>query len=309
MKTILGTGQLGLAILDLLLSENPGEPVRLVNRSGKLNAPVPPTVQVQAVDVTDPDALTRVARQSEVIFSCTDVPYPQWATFYPAIADALVRVVAQTSTRLVFADNLYSYGNMQGAVMLETSPHQATTRKGLVRKQVIDAFRHEAVRPQIAIVKASDFIGPRVHKGVFGTDFLEKLHAGKPVYLFGAIHAPHTFTYVPDFARAMLNVAAANDAFGRIWHVPNAPAISPEAWFLLMKEMTGSQSKLSVVPKLLLQGLALFNPLLREMLELAYQYEHPYVVSHADYASRFGDHTTPVQAIASETIAWFQSHN
>ena len=35
----------------------------------------------------------------------------------------------------------------------------------------------------------------------------------------------HTFTYVPDLARAMIAIAEAGEsAWGRAWHCPNAPA-------------------------------------------------------------------------------------
>ena len=41
MKTILGTGQLGLAIMQLLIDKNPEEKILLVNRTGKLSISIP----------------------------------------------------------------------------------------------------------------------------------------------------------------------------------------------------------------------------------------------------------------------------
>jgi uncharacterized protein YbjT (DUF2867 family) len=82
MKTILGTGQLGLAIMQLLLDKNPNEPIVLVNRTGKLNLPLPENVQLTAADVTSKTAMAAIAKRSDLIFNCTDVPYDQWADFY-----------------------------------------------------------------------------------------------------------------------------------------------------------------------------------------------------------------------------------
>ena len=75
MKAILGTGQLGLAILQLLLDKNPNEKILLVNRTGKLNTPIPQNVQVTAADVTSKTEMAAIARRSDLIFSCTDMPY------------------------------------------------------------------------------------------------------------------------------------------------------------------------------------------------------------------------------------------
>jgi nucleoside-diphosphate-sugar epimerase len=52
---ILGTGQLGLAIMDELLAQ--GEQVRLVNRSGSLNETLPEGVTLETADPAGTDSL------------------------------------------------------------------------------------------------------------------------------------------------------------------------------------------------------------------------------------------------------------
>jgi len=129
MKIILGTGQLGFAVMQLLLDKNPDEKIIMVNRSGKLPLSVPANVQVVAADVTSETALAAIAKQSTVLFSCTDVAYQHWVEFYPAAAKALAFALTNSSAKLVFADNLYSYGNVAGAEMHEQMPHNAKTKK------------------------------------------------------------------------------------------------------------------------------------------------------------------------------------
>ena len=142
MKTILGTGQLGLAIMQLLLDKNPNENILMVNRTGKLNISIPQNVQVTAADVTSKTDMAAIARKSDLIFSCTDMPYNKWAEFYPATANALAYALSETNARLVFADNLYSYGNVAGKEMNEQMPHTAKTKKGKIRAGVIHTL-HE----------------------------------------------------------------------------------------------------------------------------------------------------------------------
>lgn len=308
MKTILGTGQLGLTVMEILLQHDPDTAIQLVNRSGKLDMPIPGNVQLVAADVTNKNDLEAIARKSDVIFSCTDAPYQSWGEFYPATASALAHALRQTNTRLVFADNLYSYGNVAGAVMQEDMPHNADTKKGRIRTAVIHTLLgSDDIRDRVAFVKAADFIGPRIHKGVFGTDFLDKLYQNKTVVLFGKAALPHTFTYIRDFAAAMVQVGTASDTFGQIWHVPNAPAINLKAWLHLFELETGKKIKVTVLPKMVIRIAGLFNPLIREFYELAYQFEYPYLVGHDKYVRRFGyQHTSP-ETIVKETIQWYES--
>ena len=109
----------------------------MVNRTGKLNIPIPQNVQVTAADVTSKTEMAAIACRSDVIFSCTDMPYDKWADFYPAAATALAYALSETNTKLVFADNLYSYGNVARKEMDEQMPHSAKTKKGKIRAGVI----------------------------------------------------------------------------------------------------------------------------------------------------------------------------
>ncbi|MFN8355788.1 MAG: NAD-dependent epimerase/dehydratase family protein [Spirosomataceae bacterium] len=309
MKTILGTGQLGLAIMEALLHDNPNEALLLVNRSGRLDVSLPAQVQLRSIDVCNPQEVERIAQQSEVIFSCTDVLYQAWGSFYPAAASALAHALNHTQAKLVFADNLYSYGNVKGAVMSETMPHGAKTHKGLIRANVIDTLlgSTKTYHYRVALVKAADFIGPRIHKGVFGIDFLDRLYHNKTIVLMGKTALPHTFTYIHDFARAMINVANANDAFGQIWHVPNSPAMNLNEWVQLFEEKSHRKAHIMTLPKSVVWLAGWFNSLVAELYELAYQFEYPYLVSHEKYVNRFGNHATCPSDIVSETLKWYEN--
>jgi nucleoside-diphosphate-sugar epimerase len=308
MKTILGTGQLGIAVMETLLNDNSNEDITLVNRTGKLDFEIPEHVKVVAADVTSKDDMERMARKSDVIYSCTDVPYQSWVKFYPATASALAYALSKTNARLVFADNMYSYGNVLGHTMHEDLPHKAQTRKGLIRTSVINTLLksgHE-FSERVAFVKAADFIGPRIYKGIFGTDFLDKIYSKKTVLLAGKIEVPHTFTYINDFAQAIVNVGNAADTFGQIWHAPNATAISLDKWIHLFQNYTNEKVEVKLLPKFAIRIAGMFNSLIRELYELAYQFEHPYLVSHSKYINRFEDHSKSPSVIVKETVEWYK---
>ncbi len=309
MKTILGAGQLGLAIMQLLLDKNPDEKILLVNRTGKLATAVPNNVQVVDADVTSKIAMEAIANRSELIFSCTDMPYQQWADFYPATATALAYALSKTNARLVFADNLYSYGNVMGTEMNEQMEHKAKTKKGMIRAGVINTLLNSGKEfsNRVAFVKAADFIGPNIHKGIFGIDFLDKMYHGKTISLFGNIALPHTFTYIKDFAAAMINVGTADDTFGQIWHVPNAPALSIDKWVHLFEVIANKKIKKTVLPKFVIKVAGIFNSFIKELVEMAFQFEYPYLVNHDKYVNRFGNHANYPSDIVKETVEWYVS--
>lgn len=309
MKTILGTGQLGVAVMEALLQNNPNEAILLVNRQGKLETAIPANVQLMAADVTNKNEMEAIALQSEVIFSCTDVPYQLWKDFYPATAEALAYALSKTNVSLVFADNMYSYGNVLGAEMKENMAHKATTVKGIIRTVVIETLLNsgQEFSEGVAIVKAADFIGPRIHKGLFGTDFLNRLYQHKPIVLSGNLALPHTFTYIKDFAQAMVNVGNASDTFGQIWHVPNASPINLNEWIHLFEAETNKKAKVIVLPKFIVWIAGLFDSLIKEFYELGYQFEYPYLVNHDKYVARFGNHSTQPSIIVKDTIQWYKS--
>ncbi len=309
MKAILGTGQLGHAVMECLLKDNPNEDILLINRRGKILQPLPANVQLLAADVTDRHGLEFIARDAEIIYSCTDAPYQEWSTFYPSAGAALSYAISKTKAKLVFADNLYSYGNVHGAPIHEGMPHNAYTKKGKIRAAVLHVLldREKAWSDRVAFVKAADFIGPRIHKGIFGRDFLDKLQSGKTISLFGNPHLPHTFTFINDFARAIVNVGNADDALGQTWQAPNAPAISPDEWIALFEQRMNKTARVTHVPKVMVGMAGIFNSFVRELYELAYQFEYPYLVMHDKYVNRFGDHSTSPERIVAETIDWFIS--
>ena len=308
MKIILGSGQLGIAVMEVLLKANPLEEITLVNRKGTLDIKIPVNVKVVAADVTNKIDMESIARKSDVIFSCTDVPYQSWAKFYPATASALAHALNNTNAKLVFADNMYSYGNVLGNIMHEDLPHKAQTRKGLIRASVINTLLKSGneFSKRVAFVKAADFIGPRIYIGLFGTDFLDRIYNKKTVLLSGKIELPHTFTYINDFAQAIVNVGSAADTFGQLWHAPNATAISIDKWIHLFQLYSGEKVEIRLLPKFVVRMAGMFNSLIREFYELAYQFEYPYLVDHSKYTNRFGDHATSPSVIVKEIVQWYK---
>ncbi|MEZ4592329.1 MAG: hypothetical protein R3D55_14475 [Chloroflexota bacterium] len=113
-----------------------GKPVTLVNRSGRVNEPLPAGVTLETADATNPDEVARVTAGADVVFFCVQPAYHQWPEKFPPLAASIIEGVSRSGASLVFGDNLYMYGPTNGQPIHENLPYAADTRKGKARAQV-----------------------------------------------------------------------------------------------------------------------------------------------------------------------------
>jgi nucleoside-diphosphate-sugar epimerase len=304
---ILGTGQLGLAIMDELVAA--GKQVKLVNRSGRVNETVPVGVILETADATNPADIARVTAGAEVVFFCVQPAYHQWPEKFAPLAAGVIEGVSRSGAKLVFGDNLYMYGPTAGQPIHEGLPYAAETRKGRARAQVANMLlaAHEAGKVQVTIGRASDFYGPRVTDSMAGEMLFEAALHGKTVNLTGNLDLPHTLTYIRDFARALVTLSQNEMAYGRTWHVPSAETLTQNQFLKLVEAEIGRPIKVRTGGKLILRLIGLFNPVAGEVVEMMYEFDEPFIVDHSQFAAAFGAYVTPHKQAIQETVAWYQT--
>jgi nucleoside-diphosphate-sugar epimerase len=302
---IFGSGQLGLAIMDELVAQ--GKRVTIVNRSGQVNETLPDNVTLLQADLTDPDQVASAVGDAAVVFQTAQPAYTQWPQQFPPLMKSIIAGVSQSDAKLIVADNLYMYGPANGRPLTEDLPYAATGHKGRTRAQLatmlLDA--HQNGRIRVAIGRASDFYGPRVTDSAVGEMLFAAALEGKPANMLGNPELPHTYTYIRDFARGLVVLSEHEEALGRAWHIPSAETITTRQFVNLVAEEVDRPVQIRIAPRFLLTVLGLFNPLLREMKEMLYEFEEPYIVDHSQFAHAFAATTTPHQQAIEETIAWY----
>lgn len=296
-------GPLGVEIMERVVAR--GERARGLCRSGR--AAAPPGVEVLAVDAADRAAMGRAAAGAHVIHACVGVDYPRWRELWPPIVEGLLAAAAASGAALVFGDNLYAYGP-QEVPLREDLPGTTFGVKPALRARLTERMlaAHARGEARVALVRASDFYGPRVRLSWLGERVFARLLAGRPASLVGEADQPHAFTYLPDFGTAMLAVADAPDAFGEIWHVPNAPALTLREAVTRVAALAGTAPRVQVLPWPLLRLLGLVVPVFRELAEMRFQWDRPYLVDHGKFAARFGDLATPLDEGLAATLAWYR---
>jgi nucleoside-diphosphate-sugar epimerase len=300
-----GNGPVGTELArQLVAAGTPPREIRAVCRSGR--AAVPAGVEVRATDVSTRAGAQRAAAGARVVYCCIGVDYTRFAQLWPPLVDALLWAAQSVRARVVFADNLYAYGP-QAAPLREDMPLTGYGRKprlrAMLQRHLLDA--HQAGRCPVALVKASDFYGPGVTRSHLGDRVFPAAMAGRAAQVIGDPGARHTYTYVPDFARALRLVAAADDAFGAAWHVPNAPACPIADVVQLVYQLAGKPYRLQALPLWLVRLLGHFDPLLRELSEMDFQWDRAYLVDHGKFATRFGERFTPLKDGLKATLEWY----
>ncbi len=303
-NVIFGAGPLGLAIARRLSSS--GKRVRLVNRSGKTDAP--PGVDVVAADVTDPTAARRAADGATVVFHCASGPYGQWTKTLPPIMNGIIEGAAAAGARVVYGDNLYAYGPVDGPIR-EDLPYRPIGPTTLARAEVATTLMnaHGAGRVRATIGRASDFYGPHARQSKGGDYIFARALAEKPAQALGNPDAPHTYTFIDDFATGLVTLAERNEALGEVWHVPSAETITTRQFIDLVFQHLQRPARLQVAPTLAIRLMGLVIPPMRAVNETLYQSERPWVVDHSKFGRAFGSQPTPHAQAIAETISWYAS--
>ncbi|MDJ0334097.1 NAD-dependent epimerase/dehydratase family protein [Salinibacterium sp. G-O1] len=299
---VLGTGGVGTALATALVAR--GRSVRSVNRSGERGI-LPAAVEVIAGDVSDPAFAASATRGAAVTYQVTQPRYTRWEEEFPALQAAVLDACATNGSRLVLADNLYMYGDADGATITEDSPQHPHTKKGRVRKAMADAAlaAHAEGRLEVAISRPSNYFGPGY--ALMQNMVFAKAIAGGPMQWLGAKDQPHSFSFVPDVGRAMADLGTSDDAWGQVWIPPVTHPITVAEFSQQIWEAAGQtgRAKVQAINGFGLKALALVMPMLKESLEMMYEFEKPWTVSSAKFEARFGWSATPLAQTIAESLA------
>jgi nucleoside-diphosphate-sugar epimerase len=303
-QVVFGTGAVGLATLEALRRR--GERVRLVNRSG--TAPVPDDVEVLGGDASDPAFAAAAAQGAQVVYQTLNPPYHQWVELFPALQASVLAAAQAAGARLVSMENVYMYGRPNGQPLTEAHPDAAHTKKGQLRARMARQLQaaHAAGNVQVATGRASDYFGPRGGaQSNLGDRVIPAALAGKTATVLGDPDQPHTYTYVPDIGEGLAVLGEHPDAPGEVWHLPNDPDTRTTRQLVeVIYQLAGQpKTKLRGTPALLLRALGVVNPTVRELLELQYEFQEPFVVDSTKIATKLDVHATPLDQALADTLA------
>jgi nucleoside-diphosphate-sugar epimerase len=260
-----------------------------------------------AADMTDPGQALAAINDSAIVYCCIGMTYNYslWRSQWPRIIDNVIAACRQTGAKLLFFDNVYMYGRTAGP-MTEETPYNPSSRKGDLRARIATQLMSEVRKGNItaAIARAADFYGPGADKtGLFNLLVLRRLIGNqRPQWLINA-HAPHSFTYTPDAAKALALLAADENSWNQVWHLPTAKQPPTGAGYIeITAALVQKANRYKVLPKWMIRLGGVFDRTTAELYEMLYQYEHDYVFDSTKFNKAYSFQPTPYEEGIHATV-------
>ncbi|MFC3559742.1 NAD-dependent epimerase/dehydratase family protein [Pedobacter jamesrossensis] len=287
MHTILGAGgPTANALTKELIANN--ETVKLVSR--KPVATNNPNVSWIKADLLDQEALFEAAKGSKVIYLCAGLVYDVkiWQEQWPIIIQNVINLCKNTGARLIFFDNVYMYGLVNGA-MTEQTPYNPQSLKGKVRAKIAEQLMAEshAGNINVTIARAADFYGADSMNSFFDMMVLDKFAKNGSAQWIGNPKKLHSFTYIEDAGKAMYLLGQSPDSGNQIWHLPTAPPLKGKELLEMAAKIYDTKPSYSTINKFMLRLVGLFKKVVAGTVEMYYQYENDYHFDSTKFEKAF----------------------
>jgi nucleoside-diphosphate-sugar epimerase len=263
--------------------------------------------EILPADLSDARAAGAAARGVDTIFYCVGLPYTLHHLHPVLMRTTLEAAKAVGVARVVLPSSVYSYGVPRTSRVAETHAREPHTRKGKYRKEQEDLVMaaHAAGATQGLIVRLPDFYGPHADIGLANPIFRAAL-AGKTANWAGPVNGPHEFLYVPDAGPVIVDLAARADAYGEAWNFGGAETINSMDFITRIYRAVGRAPKYRAAGAGLLKFLGLFNPEMREMVEMLYLQETPVILDDSKLLAKLPVHKTSYDDGIRQTLEWMR---
>lgn len=246
---------------------------------GRSAAGAAPGTEVVEVDACDTGAVVTAAAGADVVLHALNVPYGEWRRTALPFAETAIAAAAENRATLMFPGNLYGYGAGMPARLDEAVPMRPTSRKGEIRVAVEARLREAAAGGvRTVVLRAGDYFGGDRPGSWFDRVIVKDVAAGRLTWP-GPLDCLHEWTYLPDFARAMVAVAEARDrlppfaAYGFAGH-----AVTGRAFAGAIARACRREFSVSVMPWRFLKLAGIAVPLFRELSEISYLWSVPHAI-------------------------------
>lgn len=287
MQTILGSGGIIGIEASFCLSQFSNS-IRQVSRHPKK---VNDSDQIFPADLTIESEVSEAVKGSEIVYLTAGLPYntKTWEKYWPKIMTNTIKACQKHNAKLVFLDNVYMYGHVDGWMTEETEINPCS-KKGEVRAKIAAQFLDEINKGNIEglIARSADFYGPKATNTYVAPMIFDKLKDGKSPQFLISSQPKHSYTYTPDAARAMVQLGNSPEAFGQVWHLPSDKNVLTGEEFA--KEASfhfKMNKKCNVLSPFMLNIASLFSPVVKESQEMLYQFKYDYLFDSTKFENKF----------------------
>jgi len=268
--------------------------IRLVGRNPKK---VNDDDELCKCDLSDFSSVSEAVKDTDIAYLTVGLPYKTdvWKTDWPIVMHNTIEACKKHKTKLVFFDNIYMYNPNALNPMNEETEIKPSSKKGQVRALIAQMLMDEvnAGNVEALIARSADFYGPGINNSVLNETVFSNLKKGKKANWLCSTKFKHNFTYTPDAAKATALLGNTSSAYGQVWHLPTAEPWTGEQWINAFAKELGVKPKTQVAPRFLVKIIGLFNPLMKELVEMLYQYDRDYNFDSTKFETAFNFKPTP----------------
>lgn len=302
MQTILGAnGVIGQELSKQLTTYT--NQIRQVSRNPKkINA----GDELVQADLLNYDQTQKAVEGSEIVYLLAGLKYDTkvWQDQWPKVMHNVIDACKKHNSKLVFFDNVYPYGLVKGS-MTEETPFNPISKKGEVRAQIATLLLDEIKSKNLdgMLVRSADFYGPAALMSLTHSTVTENLKKGKGAQWIGDSKKIHTFTYTPDAGKTLALLGNTPAAYNQSWHaLTSKEKINGEQYVQIACELMNKPYKLMALPKFGVRLLGLFVPVLKEFVEMMYQFENDYVFDSTKFETQFKIEATSYREGIAKTL-------
>jgi len=248
-----------------------------------------PHAEIVTWSPDDPASIAAAAQGLQTAVYLVGVPYDQFASHPPLMAKTLAGLAAAGVERLILIGTVYPYGRARSNPVTEDHPREPHTFKGQMRltqeNLVLDAHGRDGL--STLVLRLPDFYGPGVERSFLHGVF-EGAARGTRAQVIGPLDVPHEFVFVPDVGPVVETLTRTPDAYGQWLHLAGAGTITQREVATRAYALAGREPKLMVAGKPMLRVLGLFNPIVRELVEMNYLMTDPIVLDDSALGALIG---------------------
>jgi nucleoside-diphosphate-sugar epimerase len=256
------------------------------------------------------DVMAAAEGCSVIVHAVNPPAYRNWSTLVLPMLDNSIAAACAKGCTLIFPGTVYNFGPDALPVLTEASPQNPITRKGAIRvemeRRLLAASKNGA---RVLIVRAGDYFGPKAGNNWFAQGLVKP---GKPVRAVsnpGRRGVGHQWSYLPDVARAMVELLARRESlepfavFHMAGHWDADGSQMAESIRRVVKRRTGRAPRIMGFPWWLVPLVSPFNTTFRELLEMRYLWREPVQMDSARLTAVLGrEPHTPLDEAVEATL-------
>ena len=259
--------------------------------------------------VTPVEAVTRedaieAAQGCDVILNAFNPVITEWQRSALSLAYAAIAAAEASGATLMFPGSVWNFGEGMPPVIDESTPQNATARKGRMRVEMEQRIREACDRGMRAIVlRAGDYYG--AGRGSW-FDLVVTKEIGRTRLTYpGPSDVVHEWTYLPDFADTLVKLArrraefAPFESFGFPGH-----AITGAELVKTIEAVTGKTYNVRRMSWWMIKTVGQLNAVGREIGELEYLWRVPHRISGDKLKALLGNELqhTPLQRAVGTSL-------